>query len=148
MWKPCGSLTFSRFFFRAAALAPPCGIVGMFGEAPVVLNWPNFSRLSDVSSPKAAEDASITATQVASIVRFCIGNLLPHFRLSLCTNQDFGTRAKRVARLLHRRPIYVSAAREPGRSRRDRPWCHAKGPVSITGPLIVQLGTCQNSAGR
>jgi hypothetical protein len=50
----------------ASALGPVCGIVGMFGAAPVVLNCPSFSRLlagfcasAVVASSVAADTASI-----------------------------------------------------------------------------------------
>jgi len=44
-------------FQRAGLLAPPCGIVGIFGDAPVVLNCPSFSRLLGLSCANAAAEA-------------------------------------------------------------------------------------------
>src|SRR5215475_7847396 len=45
MWKPGGSLIDCRCFLTASALGPVCGMVGILGVAPVVLNAPSFSRL-------------------------------------------------------------------------------------------------------
>src|ERR1700730_4800778 len=64
--EPCGNLIFSRFLFSAAALAPPCGIIGMFGDAPVVLNCPSFSRLPELSCANAADASSVQPTRPAS----------------------------------------------------------------------------------
>ena len=36
MWNPGGSLIACRCFLIASAWGPVCGIVGMFGDAPVV----------------------------------------------------------------------------------------------------------------
>src|SRR3984957_16326230 len=66
MWNPGGSLMLCRFFLIASALGPVCGMVGMLGDAPVVLNAPSLSRLVIGAWANAAVDASSAAVDSAT----------------------------------------------------------------------------------
>src|SRR5215469_12372909 len=72
MWKPRGSLILVRFFLIASALGPVCGMVGMWGEAPVTLNWPSFSRLPGAFCAKAETAVNSVAAETADNKRICI----------------------------------------------------------------------------
>src|SRR6516164_188474 len=45
-------------------------MVGIFGEAPVVLNWPSLSRLLGLFCANAAVEANSTATEALSNICF------------------------------------------------------------------------------
>src|ERR1043165_2555551 len=74
MWKPCGSLIDCRCFLTASALGPVCGIVGMLGVAPVVLNAPSLSRLVGGVWANAAVDVSAA---VDNAINRCLRMAIP-----------------------------------------------------------------------
>ena len=86
MWKPGGSLMAWRCFLIASAFGPLCGIVGMLGDAPVVLNAPSLSRLSGGVWANAAVAASSAAVDSA-IVCLCMSNL-PFLRSLLAPREQ------------------------------------------------------------
>src|SRR5579883_365501 len=65
MWNPAGSLMLCRFFLIASAFGPVCGMVGILGDAPVVLNAPSLSRLVIGAWANAVVDASSAAVDSA-----------------------------------------------------------------------------------
>src|ERR1700722_15383789 len=67
MWNPGGSLMLCRFFLIASALGPVCGMVGMLGDAPVVLNAPSLSRLVIGAWANAAVVVSSAAVDSATM---------------------------------------------------------------------------------
>src|SRR5262249_54786165 len=66
MWKPDGSLIDWRCFLTASAFGPVCGMVGILGVAPVVLNWPSLSRLDGGVWAKAVVDISAAVDSAIS----------------------------------------------------------------------------------
>src|SRR6185437_478858 len=66
MWKPGGSLIDCRCFLIASAFGPVCGMIGILGDAPVVLNAPSLSRLVIGAWANAAVVVSSAAVDSAA----------------------------------------------------------------------------------
>src|SRR5215472_9861482 len=102
MWNPCGSLIDCRCFLIASALGPVCGIVGILGDAPVVLKAPSFSRLPRLGAcgawAKTAVVVSSAAVDSAIIRCLCMSN--PPVASEIAWRSDSRQRASHIAALV------------------------------------------------